>query len=503
MPSFLMQRTNYQDGSFRKIVIQSRSVLLLIAVAVLFLPFIEPAEDSAPALVYFLGRFHPLLIHFPVVLVFLALVFELTRRFRFWNVPSSTIGLLLGLGLAGSLASLGLGFLLYYTGEYAGDTMQLHLWGGVLLTSSLAASIYLFLSHHRSNDRATYAYYLSFLLLANLILVFTSHQGGSLTHGSEYLTEHMPRFNQQAEEVWEPKPVEEMLVYDDMIVPFLDRKCMSCHNENKAKGDLIMTSYSELLKGGKGDHPALKPGSSAGSDMYRRVTLPLGNDDRMPPKGKVSLTKEEISLLAWWIDQGADPTLKVQEASADQEIQPLVVGYLAELEHQQRARFRQKQSLEKLIQTVSTEDNYVLRLDPYDEKGVTLSMPFPPSSFGDNDLLAIQPLFPNLTKASFIASYITDDAFYHISQMTALRELYLQQTAIKGSGLIYLANLENLKLLDLSKTAITNGQLLHILHLPALEDLYLNETTISPEIIEAIRQNQPDLKIHLERGKLF
>lgn len=326
-----------------------------------------------------------------------------------------------------------------------------------------------------------------------------------MTHGSEYLTEYMPAFT-KVQDNWEPKPIEEMLVFEDMIVPFLDKKCMSCHNENKAKGGLIMTSYEALLKGGKGDHPTLTPGLSSESDMYRRVTLPLQDDDRMPPEGKVSLTEDEISLLAWWIENGADPTIKVAEASLNQQIQPLVQGYLGELQAQQHASFLQKQSMENLIKKVSTgnnKDHYALRLDPYDEKGITLSMPFPPSTFGDNDLLEVQPLFTSFTKASFIGSNITDDAFYHIGQMSSLRELYLQQTKLTGAGLVHLSKLQNLKLLDLSKTDINNGQLLHVLHLPSLVDLYINETQISKEIIEALQQNQPELNIYLERGNLF
>lgn len=481
---------------------QYRFVLLLIAVAVLFLPFIQPLEDPAPGYVYFLGRFHPLVIHFPVVLVFLVLVFELAKRLHFWQVTSTTIVLLLALGLAGSLASLGLGFMLYYTGDYIGDTMQQHLWGGVSLTAAMAVALFLFLSYHRSNSKTAYSFYIACLLLANIILIYTSHQGGSLTHGNEYLTEYLPAFT-QAEEAWEPKPVEEMLVYEDLIVPFLDQKCMSCHNENKAKGGLMMTSFPALLKGGKSDATTLKPGAATESDLYHRVTLPLTDDDHMPPEGKVPLTNDEISLLGWWIDHGADTTLRVEEASMEQAILPLIENYMADLQARQRTLALQRQSLEKLISTVSTGDSYVLRIDPYEEKMITLSMSFPPSSFGDNDLLSIQPLFSSISKASFIASNITDDALYHIGQMGALRELYLQQTPIKGAGLAHLSKLEDLKVLDLSKTSINNGQLLHILRIPNLEHLYINGTQVSPEIIEAIQQNQPDLNIHLERGNLF
>ncbi len=74
---------------------------------------------------------------------------------------------------------------------------------------------------------------------------------------------------------------------------------------------------------------------------------------------------------------------------------------------------------------------------------------------------------------------------------------------MNGSELVHFINLKNLKLLDLSKSKVTDGNLLHVLALPGLEDLYINETGISKEVVEALRQNRPNLNVHLERGKYF
>src|SRR5690606_23459924 len=203
------------------------------------------------------------------------------------------------------------------------------------------------------------------LLVTNALLIYTSHQGGSLTHGREYLTEYMPRFLNNEQEL-ESKPLEELLVYDDVIVSFLDKKCMSCHNEDKAKGDLVMTSYQGLLNGGKGD-PTLIPGSSHKSALYHRVTLSPDEKEHMPPDGKTPLTAEEIKLLSYWIDKGANPELTVQEAVLDMEIQPLMQDFLVELKNRELNRFRQKQSAENLIESVSQASNFLLQIDPQDE----------------------------------------------------------------------------------------------------------------------------------------
>lgn len=487
--------------TLKNICIKSRFVFLFLAVAVLFVPLIGTPKDPTSEMVIFLGRFHPLIIHFPIVLVLLVLIFEILKKYKILTVSKSVVGILLGAGLLSCLVSFALGFLLYSTGEYSGDIVQQHLWGGAILTSAVALAVFCIFSYSHSNVQYFKSGYMASLVLANLVLIFTSHQGGSLTHGKEFLTEYFPIKAQQPE--WEPKPMEDMLIYEDVIIAFMDRKCMSCHNENKAKGGLILTSFEDLVKGGKGDHPSLVKNSSMESEIYRRVTLPVNDDDFMPPEGKLPLNENEMSLLKWWIDNGADPELRVMEASQNPEIESVIQVYLTELETKQRNRYLQKLSTENLIKSLSNSENVEIKIDPYDEKSVFISMKFPPIAFGDKDLINLQPIFQFITKASFIGSDLTDDGFYHVGQMAALKELYLQQTQINGEGLSQLSRLTNLELLDLSKTKISDGNLLNILNLPSLRDVYINETSISKEIIEALKVNKPNLSIHLERGNFF
>jgi hypothetical protein len=50
--------------------------------------------------------------------------------------------------------------------------------------------------------------------------------------------------------------------------------------------------------------PTIVLGSSAKSELFRRVTLPADHKEFMPTDGKPALTPEEIALLKWWIDEG-------------------------------------------------------------------------------------------------------------------------------------------------------------------------------------------------------
>ncbi len=480
-----------------------RYALLVLAVLLPLLPLIPLQNSKVPDTVFFLGRFHPLIVHFPIVLVGLALVFELLQKFQWVTISKVLQGFVLGIGLLGSLAALTMGMFLYATGEYSGDLVYAHLWGGILLSITFCVACYFFLENAKKERPIVHTSYLSFLIVANIALVYTSHQGGSLTHGADYLTEYMPSWTKPAAEEYHPKPLEEMLVYEDMIIPFMDKKCMSCHNSNKSKGGLVMTHYEGLLKGGKSGKPTLNPGSVDESELIQRVLLPEGHDDRMPPEGKSPLTAEEISIMEWWVAEGASTDLKLESARSDPKIEPFIADYLQRLEQQQKAKYMQEQALESMIVQVANDKKFQLGMDKYGDGKIALSMAFPPSSFEDKDLTELQPLFSQISKASLVASGISDDGLYHIGQMDGLKELYLQQTSIDGSGLVYLTELPNLQLLNLSKTRVDDGNLLHVLKMDSLEELYLNDTEVSKEVIEALKKNRPKLRVSLERGNFF
>ena len=53
------------------------------------------------------------------------------------------------------------------------------------------------------------------------------------------------------------------------------------------------------------------PGKPADSLSYQLVISAEDEDMHMPPEGKDQLTKEEIAILKWWIEQGASATQKL------------------------------------------------------------------------------------------------------------------------------------------------------------------------------------------------
>lgn len=80
----------------------------------------------------------------------------------------------------------------------------------------------------------------------------------------------------------------------------LKANCFSCHNDQKKKGGLIMTSREALFKGGE-NGVALVAGSPEKSALLE--ALPKEADTHMPPKKQLSAA--QIETLNRWIKEGA------------------------------------------------------------------------------------------------------------------------------------------------------------------------------------------------------
>ena len=72
----------------------------------------------------------------------------------------------------------------------------------------------------------------------------------------------------QAEEA-KPKKVS---FYND-IRPIFQASCHGCHQPAKAKGDYVMTTFAELLKGGDSEEVAVVPGKPDESHLITLITL--------------------------------------------------------------------------------------------------------------------------------------------------------------------------------------------------------------------------------------
>jgi hypothetical protein len=154
---------------------------LVVSVMLLFLPSIFKLDGKPHAdWQQFLGRFHPSVVHLPIGLILLVPVLELAGRSRPALLEAAAF--VLSLSVLSCLLALTLGYLLAYGSGEAGAGVVRHMWGGIALTIAVG---FCFLVRGAS----AYPYLLACVLV---LLTWTAHQGGSLTHGDKYLTEYLP-----------------------------------------------------------------------------------------------------------------------------------------------------------------------------------------------------------------------------------------------------------------------------------------------------------------------
>lgn len=283
---------------------------------------LPPQGPSPPTFFEFLGRFHTLLVHLPVGVLLLVATAEVLTRFpRLRPRVDAALDLALPFLVATAVVAFTLGLLLARGGGYPPKLVGLHRGFTLAAVLGTAGCLVAWTTRIGPDGGERRLPFRASLAATVLLLTVGAHFGGSLTHGDAYLTHFAPEFVQrmlgaQPKKTEEPvaaDPGAEPLVFKDAVMPVLKRECVECHGPDKAKGGLRLDSLAAIVKGGD-DGPVVVPGRGASSELVKRLLLPASDDDHMPPAEKPQSTPAEIDLLRWWIDRGANDTLKVRDA---------------------------------------------------------------------------------------------------------------------------------------------------------------------------------------------
>ena len=86
------------------------------------------------------------------------------------------------------------------------------------------------------------------------------------------------------------------ITWDDHIFALMEGACISCHNPDKTKGGLDLSSYNNLLKGGSSGE-SVTAGDPESSLLYK-VTAHL--EEPFMPQNKDRLPDAQIALLKSW-----------------------------------------------------------------------------------------------------------------------------------------------------------------------------------------------------------
>lgn len=98
----------------------------------------------------------------------------------------------------------------------------------------------------------------------------------------------------------EKADAKEKITFQDHVFPIFEDACMNCHNPDKAKGGLDLSTYSAAMAGGSGGAVA-EPGDPASSRVLLTV---LHREEPFMPPEKPMLDKTNIEVLTKWIEGG-------------------------------------------------------------------------------------------------------------------------------------------------------------------------------------------------------
>ncbi|QOD60484.1 chitobiase/beta-hexosaminidase C-terminal domain-containing protein [Polaribacter haliotis] len=444
----------------------------------LILTVVIVSISESSRLVLFLGRFHPLILHLPIGALILTLFIDIVGRINN-NYPKQTVQYALGFSAFFAVLACYLGYFLSFEGGYDKDTLDTHLWLGVV---SAILIIGLFLFSKVEHKKASRLFFPAFIITF-IVISFAGHYGSVLTHGSDFLTQYA-KVPQKAKVI---KNIDSLDIYKDVVHKILDGKCIQCHNPTKRKGELALNSSENILKGGE-NGAVIEKGNASNSLIYTSLFLPISDKKHMPPEGKPQLTKEEVRLVEYWINNQAHFNEKVANLPKNDTLNKMLAKYLV---------FEEIKIEEASISAINEAKEAgfsVLKLVPNQPE---LSVKFQKGEITDDGLKTLNNLNEQIIELDLSNTALTDNMISDLKEFKNLQKLSLNNTKITDKSLANFHNSKRLKVLNLYNTGITNKGLDAFLKHVVPEDIYIWETEVEKDFIAKL---ESEYKTNLHAG---
>ena len=457
----------------------------------------------------FIGHLHPLIVHLPIGILLLGVFMMAYQHYSGVDLKMSISLAFLAGSISAVLACIA-GWILSNSGEYDALIVQKHQWTGIA-TATLGLLAYLLKQYRKI-----------LAILLTLLIFITGHYGGTLTHGENYLFNSNEKANTISSDTLigaskiitqtisngsDSLTIETHNVYKEQIAPLLKLRCYNCHAALKQKNGLRLDAEAYIKKGGK-NGKIFFAGNTFKSPLYTSLLLPLDDEKHMPPKGKHQLSQNEILIIERWIKSGASFE-DIIDTVNNKEVTNNIVAAIkiadknilddSKLENAKiEIRETKKSSIEnnniKGFEKISSLPNPAAIspaiIDEFKQENIILTnitegsnfvmanfvnvVPFNKASLqtlknineqlvilkltnlaiDDNDLKIVADL-KNIKKLNLENSLITDDGMAYIKQLSQLEQLNLYGTNISDEGLIQLTSLKNLSQIYLWKTKVT------------------------------------------------
>jgi len=265
------------------------------------------------------------------------------------------------------------------------------------------------------------------------------------------------------------------------IAPIFESRCLECHGPKKQKGKMRLDSAADLFK----HEDVVVKGDAAGSEMYKRITLPEGDDDIMPSKGD-PLSEKEQGLIRDWINGGAAWPEGLVLGPKEDTSTKVVTDWPKE----HTASGAEQKAIAKLNET-----GISVRPIAQNSPWLTANLRVYSGELND-ELLGNLGQVVGLVDLNLANTKITDSQLEKLASLNNLMTLHLENTAVTDNGLKQLAKMEYLNYLNLYGTAVTDAGLESLNGLSRLRKLYLWETKVTPEGVSKLNKAIPEVIIN-------
>jgi mono/diheme cytochrome c family protein len=458
------------------------TILQYLTLAALgFLLFIGFFYDRVqlPAWWQVMGRSHVMWLHFPIAWLLVVMLMDLWPNNRFTTSDGWRV-IRLALLLATLLTAI-TGMLLQLEGNIIGSTLENHRRSGLAL--GLAVAMYVWAG-------SFFAASVLFRRIAALfiigLLIFTAHQGATLTHGADFLSAPLKKNLPTDTDITTAQ------VWRDVVYPVLKTKCGDCHMGGVQKGGLSMNDSLTIWKGGK-EGRTIVAGNSTASNLIHRIMLPLEDKKHMPEANKPQLTQAEIQLLQAWIQAGATFSSRVIDLPASDTFQQLARQRLELLFEKTPVVYSFSAPDAGAIQVLN--DNYrVVQSLGKDIPAIAVSF-YGSSNFSSLRLKELKAVQTQIIEMNLAKMPLQPVDVEWISQFPHLQKLNLNYTPVSDEMLALLSKTTSLQSLAITGTRVTASGIEKFLRQHPLEELYVWDVRLTDAEIKRLQVQFPQVKL--------
>lgn len=457
---------------------------LLFALNIFILVLLVAGDHlSIPLWLQPVGRLHPMILHFPIVLIILAMLMEFFRFRPAFAVERlydefTTVLLLSGTLLAAITAIMGL-FLSREPG-YDSNSVQWHKWFGVCIVF-ISSGIYRL--RNTSWYKAPVAQ--SGAVVTVCLVMIAGHYGANVTHGDNFVLGPVMKNSRQL------VPIDQALVYRDVVQPIFETKCISCHNPDKLKGGLMLIDEKSVLKGGKSGK-LFVAGQPQVSLLLQRIHLPEEEKKHMPPSGKPQLTAAEMNVLYQWIKANADFKKRVTDLPAADSLRILAASFLKPAQASEE-QYDFAAADEKEIKKLN--NNYRVIYELANGSPALAVNIYNKSTYNAKVLDELSGIKKQVVSIDLNKMPVKDGDLKTIAGFENLRSLNLNFSDITGNTLKDLSSLKFLRSISLAGTKLSTQALDQLKSLKSLKEVVLWNTGLTPQELQGFQNSNKKIAI--------